>query len=314
LPLRDLFVVFLENKTGDLGAFKTLVDKIPQTLATPFYKQEELLDMEMPKELKQPWFHFLHSLVPRTSWALDWNVLLPYSMIYAAAQEKELFMDPSVANPQKWSEIAGLGVVDTRSPTADLYWFSKNKLQEIEFNKLREEFNKTDDSNIENLYPTKELIELKGRKDHFEHDRYQCSPSDKYYPATKHRTTYRCSIKGRVTSKENACDKIGPAAAAAGGRRRTRKVRSRTNEYNGLGQQNQLLMPRPVEKDEQLERLKNIYEEPAQCIKLCNDFDKVAFFVDFLKDFVGKSDNEAISLLKSMTNTSQEEENLGLLG
>ena len=315
LPVRSLLVVFLENKNGDLGPFKTLVDKIPLSLATPFYKQEELLDMEMPKELKQPWLHFLHSLVPRSSWALDWNVLVPYSMFYAAAQDKELVMDPSIANPQKWSEIAGLGVVDTRSPTADQYWFSKNKLQEIEFNKLREEFNKTDDSNIENLYPTKKLIESKGRKDHFEHDRFMCSSSDKFYPKSRHNTTYKCSIKGRMTSVEDACDKIGPAAATVGGRRKTRKVRARTNEYNGLSQQQaQLLMTRPVEKDEQLERLKNIYEEPAQCVSLCNEFDKVAFLVDFLKGFVGKSDAEAISMLNGMRNTSQEEENLGLLG
>ena len=228
---------------------------------------------------------------------IDWEMFFPLSMVYSSYIEIESLGSQIVTNPQKWSEIAKTGAIITSiAPTSDQYWFSKIKIQEIEFNRLREQFNKTTDDEIHKLYPDSTYIkERRHREDHFQYDRYKCEDSDRYYPLDKHKKGYRCSVKAkRRGSWTNSCDKIGPAALVGG--RLTRK--------RGGNGQLQMLLPRPLFEDTLIGRLDNMYNSPTKCLQLCQQNDNKEYVLKILEQFNGKSEKESISIARDIIQRS----------
>ena len=297
IPIKELFTKFCE-KLGEKAKFQIIIDKLPVTIATPLFILEKAIETEVPANLKDPWLIFLQKLVPMTLPCVDWEMFFPLSMVYSSYIEIESLGSQIVTNPQKWSEIAKTGAIVTSiAPTSDQYWFSKIKIQEIEFNRLREQFNKTTDDQIHKLYPDATYIkERRHREDHFQYDRYKCEESDRYYPLATHKKGYRCSVKAkRKGSWTNSCDKIGPAALVGG--RLTRK--------RGGNGQLQMLLPRPVvEKDSLIGRLENIYNSPAKCLQLCQQNDNKEFVLKILEQFNGKSEKESINIARDIIQRS----------
>jgi hypothetical protein len=265
--------------------------------------------VEVPENLRQVFLKFVQNLIPNYIPCIHWDAFIPYSIIYASYVELANIGTISKTNPQKWNELAdSMNMPTSLLPTPDQFWFSRIKIQEFEFNRLREEFNKISDDDIENLYPTTDYVTRpvesggKGLKEHFRYDRYTCEFYNKYYPqsAAKHTVGHRCTIKHRRSrSHTDTCDRIGPAATHVagtqpGGARRRRLTKKRGGGGNRNLQQQQLLLKQnAATSQDDIKQLQNIYNTPENCVSFCEQDNPRDYLLPILKLFDGKSDADS---------------------
>lgn len=314
IHLRSLFTNFCEknsypgfNLTSKLSV---IINKLPLEIPTPLYNADKLINsVEVPENLRQVFLKFVQNLIPNYIPCIHWDAFIPYSIIYASYVELANIGTISKTNPQKWNELAdSMNMPTSLLPTPDQFWFSRIKIQEFEFNRLREEFNKISDDDIENLYPTTDYVTRpvesggKGLKEHFRYDRYTCEFDNKYYPqsAAKHTVGHRCTIKHRRSrSHTDTCDRIGPAATHVagtqpGGARRRRLTKKRGGGGNRNLQQQQLLLKQnAATSQDDIKQLQNIYNTPENCVSFCEQDNPRDYLLPILKLFDGKSDADS---------------------
>jgi hypothetical protein len=339
IHLRSLFTNFCEklsypgfNLTSKLSV---IINKLPLVIPTPLYNADKLIDsVEVPENLRQVFLKFVQNLIPNYIPCIHWGAFIPYSIIYASYVELANIGTISKTNPQQWNQLAeSTNMPTSLLPTPDQFWFSRIKIQEFEFNRLREEFNKISDDDIDNLYPTTDYVTRpvesggKGLKEHFRYDRYTCKFYNEYYPHSinKHARGHRCTIKHRRSrSYTDTCDKIGPAAthvagAQPGGARRRRLTKKRGGGGNRNLQQQQLLLKRgggggdnrnlqqqqlllkqnAATSQDDIKQLQNIYNTPENCVSFCEQ-DPRDYLLPILKLFDGKSDEDSGSIAIAM--------------
>jgi hypothetical protein len=319
LRLKSLFTNFCEKNSYpglDLTSiFRGIINKLPVEISTPLYNVDETINsVEVPENLSKVFLKFFQNLIPNYIPCIHWDAFMPYSIIYASYVELANVGTISRTNPQKWNELAESANMPTSLlPTPDQFWFSRIKIQEFEFNILREEFNKITDDDTQKLYPTTEYVTRsvdaggRGLKEHFRYDRYTCEFDNKYYPhsAAKHAFGHRCTIKHRRSrSHTDTCDRIGPAATDVagtqpGGSRRRRVTKKRGGGNKNL-QQQIVLQQNVSSSQDDMTQLQNIYNIPENCLSLCEQDDPRDYLLPILKSFDGKSDAESSILVTAM--------------